>query len=127
VTLLWDSQPDVDLHIYEPGEVHVFYESRRGTSGYLDADDTFMYGPEHYYANCGLREGNYTMRLNYYSGVSSSQVVVTVNAGGEYLIKSMELYPPMGNAGNINPPHYVCTVIVKYNNVTNSNDFIIIQ
>lgn len=55
VELLWDDQPDLDLHIYEPqinSTNHVYYANRHGISGYLDVDDTDGYGPEHYYAKC---------------------------------------------------------------------------
>lgn len=53
VTLTWDANPDVDLHIFEP-QRHVYYASRIGYNGYLDLDDTNGYGPEHYYTNCTL-------------------------------------------------------------------------
>ena len=53
MTLTWDANPDVDLHIFEP-QRHVYYASRIGYNGYLDLDDTNGYGPEHYYTNCTL-------------------------------------------------------------------------
>jgi hypothetical protein len=33
VTLNWGSQPDVDLHVFEPDGTHVYYASRSGLSG----------------------------------------------------------------------------------------------
>ena len=38
VTLKWSSQADLDLHIYEPGENHVYWRSKIGQNGYLDRD-----------------------------------------------------------------------------------------
>ncbi len=42
--LNWDSQPDLDLHIFEPN-YHIYYSSRTGNNGFLDVDDTNGYGP----------------------------------------------------------------------------------
>ena len=45
VTLEWGSQPDVDLHIFEPDNTHVYYRLLKGVSGFLDLDDTDGLGP----------------------------------------------------------------------------------
>ena len=67
--MTWGSQPDVDLHVTEPNEFHVFYGSTRGPSGYLDVDDVTGFGPEHFYVSCGtLETGTYAIGVNYYSG-----------------------------------------------------------
>jgi uncharacterized protein YfaP (DUF2135 family) len=47
----------------------------------LDADDVSSYGPEHYYTNCSLQTGNYTVKVNYYYGSQHSKAMVTVSAG----------------------------------------------
>lgn len=86
VALSWDSQPDLDLHIFEPN-FHVYYENRQGNNGYLDLDDTNGYGPEHYYTSCDIETGNYTFKVNYYSGSAPSSATVTVSAGAEYFSK----------------------------------------
>jgi hypothetical protein len=44
ITLTWDVQPDIDLHVFEPS-YHVYYGRRTGQNGYLDVDDTSSYGP----------------------------------------------------------------------------------
>lgn len=68
ITLSWDIQRDIDLHIIEPNGKHVYWADRRGTSGYLDVDDVSSFGPEHYYTNCNLQTGNYTVYLYFFSG-----------------------------------------------------------
>lgn len=45
VQLKWDTQPDVDLHIWEPSGTHVYYSHKGGLCGYLDRDDTDGEGP----------------------------------------------------------------------------------
>ena len=60
VTLTWGSEPDVDLHVFEPNGTHVYYSTKNGPSGHLDVDDTNGRGPEHYYVACDtLEEGVY--------------------------------------------------------------------
>jgi uncharacterized protein YfaP (DUF2135 family) len=54
VTLTWDIQPDIDLHVFEPN-FHVYYSAKNGQNGFLDVDDTNGYGPEHYYTNCTIQ------------------------------------------------------------------------
>lgn len=49
--MTWDEKPDVDLHIFEPNGVHIYYRNKQGEIGYLDVDDTSSYGPEHYFSN----------------------------------------------------------------------------
>ena len=59
IQLTWDHQPDLDLHVYEPGyddpslniRGHVYFANPQGKFGYLDVDDVNQYGPEHYYAS----------------------------------------------------------------------------
>lgn len=52
IELVWDAQPDLDLHVYEPNNSHVFYGDKVGVSGSLDVDDRNGFGPEHFYTNC---------------------------------------------------------------------------
>jgi len=53
VTLSWgQDNSDVDLHVLEPYGRHIYY-SNKGydlNGPYLDFDNTYGYGPEHYYA-----------------------------------------------------------------------------
>jgi uncharacterized protein YfaP (DUF2135 family) len=53
VTMSWgEDNSDVDLHVLEPYGRHIYYSNRGyDTNGpYLDFDNTYGYGPEHYYA-----------------------------------------------------------------------------
>lgn len=53
VTLTWgQDNSDVDLHVLEPYGRHIYYDNDGYDSNgpYLDFDNTYGYGPEHYYA-----------------------------------------------------------------------------
>jgi uncharacterized protein YfaP (DUF2135 family) len=93
ITLAWDSQPDVDLHVLEPDGTHVYFSNRRGVSGYLDMDDTSSYGPEHYYTKCDPKPGNFTVYIYFYGGYAATATITTVSAGSEYFMKSITFYP----------------------------------
>jgi uncharacterized protein YfaP (DUF2135 family) len=94
ITLTWDQGlSDVDLHVKEPTingtEGRHIYYANKGSSYYqsnpfLDLDNTYGYGPEHYYAtenmtlpqtgNVGPGQplyGTYQIRVHYYSDKDS--------------------------------------------------------
>ncbi|MEN8218159.1 MAG: hypothetical protein ABFS56_17670 [Pseudomonadota bacterium] len=80
VTLTWnlENKNDVDLHIFEPDQTHVYYSSKTGNSGYLDVDNTNGFGPEHYYTDCQkLQIGEYLVGIKYYSDSSTPAREVT--------------------------------------------------
>jgi len=87
LTMTWgQGESDVDLHVLEPtinGSAgrHIYY-SNKGYSGsgnpYLDIDNTWGYGPEHYYATNDMTlpnfagtgkwlYGTYKFRIHYYA------------------------------------------------------------
>ncbi|OPY33091.1 MAG: hypothetical protein A4E32_00764 [Methanomassiliicoccales archaeon PtaU1.Bin124] len=87
ITMSWDQgSSDVDLHVLEPGANgtegrHIYYSNKGSDSNapYLDFDNTYGYGPEHYYAteSMGLPDpsnpgtytslyGKYEIRAHYY-------------------------------------------------------------
>jgi hypothetical protein len=105
VTLTWGSQPDLDLHVYEPGGPHVFYKQLSGTSGYLDLDDTSAWGPEHYYVeNCeSLATGIYRIAVNYFYGSAPQTARVQVQAGDIVRDYSLYLAHSWGKYGDITP------------------------
>ena len=81
-TLVWDSQPDVDLHAFEPNGAHVYYASRRGQSGFLDVDDVSSFGPENYFVACNKIElGTYRIGVNYFRGSAPSTATVSLFLG----------------------------------------------
>ena len=91
VSLSWDVNSDVDLHVIDPNGEEIYWNNRSTTSGgILDLDSN---------ANCtidGIRNENitwqegsapsgvYTVRVNYWSscGVPATNYVVSVNNGG---------------------------------------------
>jgi hypothetical protein len=90
ITLSWDTNSDVDLHVVEPGGEEIFYGHKRSaTGGELDLDSN---------AACqldGVRNenitwpigraprGTYTVRVDYWSncGVSRTNFTVRINSG----------------------------------------------
>lgn len=82
-TLTWDGSGDVDLHVTEPDGTHVFFAIKQGVTGYLDADNTSGYGPEHYYASCNvstLQTGVYEISLANYYAADGRTATVQVSA-----------------------------------------------
>jgi uncharacterized protein YfaP (DUF2135 family) len=97
VTLSWDADSDVDLHVVDPAGDEVFYANRRSASGgELDLDSN---------AGCAIDSvrnenitwpvgraprGSYTVRVDYWSscGVPQTNYTVRVNNGGSVQIFS---------------------------------------
>jgi uncharacterized protein YfaP (DUF2135 family) len=90
VTLTWgQDESDVDLHVLEPGTDgrHIYYSNKGYTEGnpYLDLDNTYGYGPEHYYATEGSTlpgatnlYGTYQIRVHYYADHSDAETPQSV-------------------------------------------------
>ncbi len=83
ITLTWNltKSNDIDLHVFEPGGTHVYFENKAGKSGYLDVDNRKGFGPEHYYTDCEkLQTGEYIIGIKYYSDsfMPGRQVTTTV-------------------------------------------------
>jgi len=69
-TLTWDGLGDADLHVTEPDGNEVWFLDKMGHVGYLDVDNTYGYGPEHYYASCDVQKmqsGLYSIDVANYS------------------------------------------------------------
>jgi hypothetical protein len=132
VTLRWGSNPDVDLHAYEPTGRHVYYAARTGNFGYLDQDDTNGYGPEHYYVSCqnltssSAAVGRYRFGVNYYYGYSAETARVTIKTPSAEATYSKTLSSYRGSSGN-NSMIPVGDVIVSRNPTTGRFDFAIEQ
>lgn len=92
MTMTWDQdQSDVDLHVLEPSRNgtpgrHIYFNNKgySSESPYLDFDNTYGYGPEHYYATDEMRlpdpsnsgsytslYGTYQVRIQYWSDKDS--------------------------------------------------------
>lgn len=91
-TLTWDTgsvtgtpyQSDIDLHVREPGNVHVFYGNRLGTTLELDVDNTRAFGPENICTRTAPANGTYEIFVVAYSGnqwPSNARVTVRTNVG----------------------------------------------
>jgi hypothetical protein len=112
ITLTWGSEPDVDLHVFEPGGSHVYYADRQGNNGFLDRDDVTAFGPEHYYASCStLRAGTYRVGVNYYRGFSTEIARIEIDAGLLNRKFSRVLTTARGSSGD-NSPIPVARIIV---------------
>jgi uncharacterized protein YfaP (DUF2135 family) len=128
VTMTWGSNPDVDLHTYEPTGSHVYYGRRTGDFGYLDVDDTDGLGPEHYYVSCqALRDnqaavGRYRFGVNYYYGELPEVAQVTVKTPSSEATYSKALPVSLGSNGD-NSPVPVADVLVSKNPQTGRFDF----
>jgi hypothetical protein len=104
VTLTWGSQPDVDLHVFEPSGTHVYYLNPRGRSGFLDVDDVTSFGPEHYFASCdSLETGTYRVGVNYFRGSAPEDATVQIQAGLANRTFRRHLSAARGTLGNGSP------------------------
>jgi hypothetical protein len=104
VTLTWGSQPDVDLHTFEPNGPHVYYAYKVGPSGSLDVDDVTGFGPEHYTVGCEtLEQGTYRVGVNYYNGSAPEVANVVIAAGLQVRGFSIFLSNAVGSSGNSSP------------------------
>ncbi|WP_028108893.1 YfaP family protein [Ferrimonas futtsuensis] len=105
-TLTWGDQPDVDLHVFEPGGAHVYYRNPQGNDGTLDVDDTNGFGPENYYVACNdVSEGSYRVGVNYFNGRGPETASVTLYLGNGTTFgpRQISLIDDRGSAGNDAP------------------------
>lgn len=117
VTMTWNGPGDVDLHTIEATGDHVSYRNRQGSVGYLDVDNTYAYGPEHYFATCdsdGIVAGDYQIAVNNFAAPAGT--VATIQAAGSregvLLTRQIVLGNALGSAGD-NSPEPVLDVIVS--------------
>ena len=103
-TLTWGSEPDLDLHVFEPNGAHVYYQNLSGTSGYLDLDDVTSYGPEHYFVSCDTIEtGTYRFGVNYYYGNAAETGTLTLQTGDQIRSRQHTFTQSVGSDGDDNP------------------------
>lgn len=119
-TLTWDAQPDVDLHAFEPSGSHVYYASRRGSSGFLDVDDVSSFGPENYFVACNKIElGTYRIGVNYYRGSAPSTATVSLFLGDGRIPSPKTLTLPIARGvGGDDSPQILFTIGVTQENGT---------
>ena len=68
ITLVWDNDADLDLHVYDPSDEEIWWKNTYSyTGGILDVDDINGYGPENVYWPKGeAPSGSYKVYLRYY-------------------------------------------------------------
>ena len=113
-TLTWDGTGDVDLHTFEPGDVHVYYRDKTGDAGLLDVDNTVAEGPEHYYATCDnarLKEGTYTFSLANYELAEGRNATLQIASWNDGVLGTKSV--PLGGATGDDPAHDMFSVVVQ--------------
>ena len=110
VTLTWNlgGKNDIDLHVFEPNNRHVYFSDKTGSSGYLDVDNTDGFGPEHYYTDCNkLQVGEYLVGVNYFKDHSSPSrpvtATVTISTPGSTRTFTTKLDNANGSSNPIQP------------------------
>lgn len=81
ITLNWDGLGDVDLHIIEPTGNRIYFNNAMSDAGYLDFDNTYGFGPEHYYASCDankVKTGTYSIGIANFRGAEGRTATVQV-------------------------------------------------
>jgi hypothetical protein len=113
VSLTWGSEPDMDLHIYEPNGMQVFWNNLQGYSGALDRDDRTGYGPEHYNVpSCDTLEGGtYRIALDYFKGDGPEVATLQIQAG--QLVRTYEIAMGSEYYGSPEYPTVVANIGVK--------------
>jgi len=113
VSLTWGSEPDVDLHVYEPNGMQVFWYNLEGHSGAIDRDDRSGYGPEHYTVpSCDtLERGVYHVALDYFKGDGPEVATLQIEAG--LLVRTYEIAMPSDVYGSADHPELLANILVK--------------
>lgn len=92
VSVSWDAESDVDLHLVEPGAEEIYYGNPTAASGgTLDLDSNAGCSIDHVrnenitYPNVTPPHGTYTVRVDYWDSCSVAQTkyVVTVHVKGQ--------------------------------------------
>jgi hypothetical protein len=113
VSLTWGSEPDMDLHVYEPNGTQVYWYNLEGYSGFLDRDDRSGYGPEHYtVSSCDMLErGVYHIALDYYKGDGPEIGTLQIEAG--LLSRTFEISMGSEFYGSPDSPVLVANIFVR--------------
>ena len=102
-SLIWDYGQDVDLHVYEPDDSHVYYANLQGTTGVLDRDDADAPGLEHYVVCDKPALGQYRFGVNYFAGSAAVVATIVIKGGLNIKTGSLLLLVPRGNTGDDDP------------------------
>lgn len=85
ITLIWDTAPDVDLHVTDPNGEEIWFQHKFSRSGgELDVDDTTFDGPENvYWPTGGAPRGRYRVEVVLFGGNTANWRVRTRIDGEE--------------------------------------------
>ncbi len=89
LTLRWEREVDLDLHVVDPNDEEIYFgDTTSASGGYLDHDDTDGGTPsdpavENIYWESNAPSGSYTVSVKYYDGSGSTDYEVIVTMDGE--------------------------------------------
>lgn len=85
ITLTWDNDSDVDLHVVDPAGEEIYYNDKTSASGgRLDVDDRDGRGPENvYWPTGGAPGGVYRVWVHHYAGRTTARYTVLVRLNGQ--------------------------------------------
>ncbi|MCB0317235.1 MAG: hypothetical protein KDD56_00655 [Bdellovibrionales bacterium] len=100
VSLSWDIDGDIDLHMFEPNGTHVFWSNKTGIVGQLDRDDIPGDGPENYFVcnRSSMETGTYRVQVNNYGGTIGTKATITVR--GKFSTETYLVTMDAPNAGS---------------------------
>jgi uncharacterized protein YfaP (DUF2135 family) len=119
VTLTWDTgvpvnsagnKVDIDLHVIEPDNSHVYYNNKIGTTATLDFDNVYGFGPENIYVPTGnTANGFYRIYIVYYSSDASpatpTNCTIRVKA-----MSTVQIFTKLLTVENPSVGYDICTV-----------------
>lgn len=118
VTLTWDNNAaDLDLHITEPDNTHVYQRAKTGIAGKLALDSVSGASQELYLGYCGKTvPGTYKLSVGNFKGEQIETGTLRITAGNEihtkdFSIETSEDHPQ--GPRSILKPHHLATVVVS--------------
>lgn len=113
-TLSWGGVGDVDLHVFEPQGSHVYFMAKQGADGYLDLDNMYGFGPEHYYTSCtNFGVGIYRFGVSYFGGDIPQTATLTIKTPSGSRNTTVLLPQAVGFAGADSPLLLFGVVVLK--------------
>jgi hypothetical protein len=126
-SLAWNTEADLDLHVYErDGRGHVYPDFATDT-GFLDLDDRDGFGPEHYFAHCpDLEDGDFRFAVGYFSGEGPVTARLQLKVGEAVRTYQRVLDEPIGEHSLRNPTNLVVLrVLDRRESPVDANDQLI--
>lgn len=116
VSMDWNTNSDMDLHIYEPTGSHVFFANKLGLSGELDEDHSSGEGTEHYTVSCdSLEDGVYEVYGSMFNG-EPTETAVSIKAGTEYRTFNTFFTEEEGAFGGVDPSTHIARILSNKRN-----------